>query len=112
MKSVLFKLIKQSKKLCCQPRRSIIDDVEKPLPAGHLPVYVGGDRARFIVPVQSLSHPLFRMLLEKTYREYGFEQRCGLVVLCSVSFFREVLRAVECCHGRFQIENLVEELEL
>lgn len=78
-------------------------------PTGFFAVYVGEERKRFVVPTGSLSHPLFKMLLEKAHDEFGFEQRNGLVVPCSVSTFQEVLNAVECCNGRFDFGNLVEE---
>ncbi|KAJ4830128.1 hypothetical protein Tsubulata_001345 [Turnera subulata] len=80
-------------------------------PTGSFALYVGEDRERFVVPTSFLSHPLFKMLLEKAYDEYySFEQRSRLVVPCSVSTFQEVVSAVECCNGRFDFGNLVEEL--
>ncbi|KAL7258852.1 hypothetical protein ACSBR1_004877 [Camellia fascicularis] len=63
-------------------------------PTGHFAVYVGEERWRFVVPTGFLSHPLFKMLLEKAYDKFGFEQRDGLVVPCSVAAFREVVSAV------------------
>lgn len=78
-------------------------------PTGFFAVYVGEERERFVVPTSFLSHPLFKMLLEKSYDEFGFEQRNRLVVPCSVSTFQEVVNAVECCNGRFDFGNLVEE---
>ncbi|CAL5387391.1 unnamed protein product [Camellia sinensis] len=59
-------------------------------PTGHFAVYAGEERRRFVVPTGFLSHPLFKMLLEKAYDEFGFEQRDGLVVPCSVAAFQEV----------------------
>ena len=78
-------------------------------PTGYFAVYVGEERQRFVVPTSFLSHPLFKMLLEKAYNEFGFDQRNGLVVPCSVSTFQEVVNAVECCNGKFDFGNLVEE---
>ncbi|XP_062112739.1 protein SMALL AUXIN UP-REGULATED RNA 12 [Humulus lupulus] len=80
------------------------------IPTGFLAVYVGEERQRFVVPTTFLSHPLFKMLLEKAYDEFGFQQRNGLVVPCSVSAFREVVSAVECSNGKFDFGKLVEEL--
>ncbi|KAF4402905.1 hypothetical protein G4B88_010357 [Cannabis sativa] len=40
------------------------------------------------------------MLLEKAYEEFGFQQRNGLVVPCSVSSFREVVNAVQCSNDQ------------
>ncbi|KAE8666164.1 protein argonaute MEL1-like [Hibiscus syriacus] len=65
---------------------------------------------RFVVPTSYLSHPLFKMLLEKSYNEYGFEQRDKLVVPCSIATFREVVNAVECCMGSLILENWLRSL--
>ncbi|KAL6273414.1 hypothetical protein ACE6H2_024106 [Prunus campanulata] len=78
-------------------------------PTGFLALYVGEERQRFLVRTSFLSHPLFKMLLEKAYNEYGFEQRNGLVVPCSVSAFEEVVNAVECSNRKFDFGELVEE---
>ncbi|KAG6386211.1 hypothetical protein SASPL_155102 [Salvia splendens] len=78
-------------------------------PTGTFVVYVGGERQRFVVPTSHLSHPLMRILLEKAQSEFGFNQRNGLVVPCSVNAFREVINAVECCNGRFDFGDLVHE---
>lgn len=79
-------------------------------PKGFFAAYVGEERQRFVVPTSFLSHPLFKMLLEKSYNEFGFEQSTGLVVLCSVSTFQEVLNSIECSNGKFDFGKLVEEL--
>ncbi|KAI3447451.1 hypothetical protein Pfo_004116 [Paulownia fortunei] len=78
-------------------------------PTGTFVVYVGEDRQRFVVPTSYLSHPLFKILLEKAYNEFGFNQRNGLLVPCSVNAFQEVISAVECCNGKFDFGDLVEE---
>ncbi|KAI4370173.1 hypothetical protein MLD38_018548 [Melastoma candidum] len=78
-------------------------------PKGSFAVYVGEERRRFVVPTGYLSHPLFRMLLEKSRDEFGFEQREGLLVPCSANTFREVLSAIEGCSGRFNFGQLVDE---
>lgn len=78
-------------------------------PNGFFAVYVGDEHRRFAVPTSYLSHPLFKMLLEKASNEFGFEQRERLVVPCSVSTFQEVLGAIESCNGRFDFGKLVEE---
>ncbi|XP_062167610.1 auxin-responsive protein SAUR19 [Alnus glutinosa] len=78
-------------------------------PVGFFALYVGEERQRFVVPTGFLSHPLIKMLLEKSYNEFGFEQNSGLVVPCSVSTFQEVLNAVEGSNGKFDFGKLVEE---
>ena len=79
------------------------------IPSGFFAIYVGEEEERFVVPTSFLSHPLFKMLLEKSYNEYGFEQRNKLVVPCSVSTFQKVVNAVECCNGKFDFGKLVED---
>ncbi|XP_010271629.1 PREDICTED: auxin-induced protein X15-like [Nelumbo nucifera] len=112
------KLAKKVKAIRCgrQPPQyeCLLSDSEESIPkaitpVGFLAIYVGEDRQRFVVPTGFLSHPLFKMLLEKAYDEFGFEQKSGLVVPCTVSTFQEVINVVECCHGQFDLGNLVEE---
>ncbi|CAO2824018.1 unnamed protein product [Amaranthus hypochondriacus] len=78
-------------------------------PTGFFAVYVGKERERFVVPTNFLSHPLFKILLEKSYDEFGFEQQNGLIVPCSVSTFQQIVNAVESNHGRFDMKKLFEE---
>ncbi|KAK9122811.1 hypothetical protein Sjap_012413 [Stephania japonica] len=78
-------------------------------PTGFFAIYVGEERQRFVVPTSYLSHPVFRMLLEKASDEFGFQQKNGLVVPCSVSTFQEAVSAVECCHGQVDLGWLVKE---
>ncbi|CAI0391786.1 unnamed protein product [Linum tenue] len=77
-------------------------------PTGYFAVYVGEEKERFAVPTGFLSHPLFKMLMEKAYSD----QQCldRLVIPCTVATFQEVVAAVQCCNGRFDLGNLVEEL--
>ncbi|XAR69765.1 hypothetical protein NMG60_11001475 [Bertholletia excelsa] len=79
------------------------------VPAGFLPVYVGEERERFVVRTGYLSHPLFKMLLEKAYHEFGYRQSHGLAVPCQASTFREVMAAVKGGRGRFEFGKVVEE---
>ncbi|CAJ2672730.1 SAUR family protein [Trifolium pratense] len=75
-------------------------------PTGYFALYVGEEHQRNVVPTSYLSHPLFKMLLEKSYNEFGFEQRNGLVVPCSVSTFQEVVNAIECNNGKFHLGKI------
>ncbi|CAK9179116.1 unnamed protein product [Ilex paraguariensis] len=74
-----------------------------------LPSYVGEERRQFVVPTRYRFHPLLKIMLERPYDEFGFEQSNGLVVPFSVTAFQEVVNAVECCNGRFAFGNLVDE---
>ncbi|KAL4585239.1 hypothetical protein LXL04_009855 [Taraxacum kok-saghyz] len=75
---------------------------------GFFAIYVGDEPQRFVVPTQYLSHPLFKILLEKAYDDE--ERNNRLVVPFSVKVFKEVVNAVECSNGMFDLGNLVEEL--
>ncbi|XP_024968447.1 auxin-induced protein 15A-like [Cynara cardunculus var. scolymus] len=79
-------------------------------PTGFFTVYIGEERRRFVIPMSYLSHPLFKMMLEKSSEEFGFNQKNGLVVPCSVNAFQEVVSVVESCNGKFDLSHLVQEL--
>ncbi|KAK7337254.1 hypothetical protein VNO77_17819 [Canavalia gladiata] len=78
-------------------------------PIGFFALYVGEERQRYVVPTRYLSHPLFKMLLEKAYNEFGFSQTNGLVIPCTVSTFQEVVNAIECNNGNFYLGNFFAE---
>ncbi|KAD6795716.1 hypothetical protein E3N88_06612 [Mikania micrantha] len=73
-------------------------------PRGFFAIYVGDEPRRFVVPTAHLSHPLFKMLMEKAYDDE--EQNNRLVVSCSVTVFEKVVNTVECCNGMFDIQHL------
>ncbi|GER29054.1 SAUR-like auxin-responsive protein family [Striga asiatica] len=77
-------------------------------PTGTFPVYVGEKRERFVVHTNHLSHPLFKILLDKARDEFGFGQRSGLVLPCSVDAFQGIMIAVENSNG-FDFGDLVGE---
>ncbi|KAL8254667.1 hypothetical protein R6Q59_032888 [Mikania micrantha] len=78
-------------------------------PIGFFTLYIGDERHRFVVPMGYLSHPLFKMLLDKSYEAFGFDQKNGLVVPCSVNAFKEVVSIVESCNRNCDLSSLVEE---
>uniref|UniRef100_A0A7C8ZIR7 Small auxin-up RNA n=1 Tax=Opuntia streptacantha TaxID=393608 RepID=A0A7C8ZIR7_OPUST len=82
---------------------------ERRTPEGFFVVYAGEQKERFEVPMSFLSHPLFKILLEKAHEKFGFEHNNGLVVPCSVSTFQEVVNAVESSHGRFDMTKILRE---
>lgn len=63
-------------------------------PDGYFGVYVGPDRARFVIKTESVNHPLFRMLLEDAEKEYGFDFVGPLTLPCEVSVFRSIMGAL------------------
>ncbi|KAH8506318.1 hypothetical protein H0E87_013225 [Populus deltoides] len=81
---------------------------KKTPPAGYLAVYVGMQEKRFWIPTRFLNMPVFVGLLKKTEEEFGFKCNGGLVLLCEVEFFEEVLRLLdkdETRFGRFGLED-------
>ncbi|GAB4833369.1 hypothetical protein Ancab_031612 [Ancistrocladus abbreviatus] len=92
-------------------KKSMKEVSQKKIPLGFFAVYAGAERERFLVPTSFLSHPLFKMLLQKAHDEYGFDQKNGLVVPCSVDAFQEVVSAVQGCNGRFDITKLFQEFQ-
>ncbi|KAK9751192.1 hypothetical protein RND81_02G249000 [Saponaria officinalis] len=60
-------------------------------PKGCLSVYVGPERERFVLKVESTNHPLFKMLLEEAEMEYGYNSNGPLVLPCDVDVFVKVL---------------------
>ncbi|CAN6349834.1 unnamed protein product [Urochloa humidicola] len=65
--------------------------------AGCFPVYVGPERARFVVRAELAAHPLFRRLLDDAEREYGHAAARGPLALpsCDVGAFLDVLWHME-----------------
>lgn len=74
---------------------------KKTPPAGYLAVYVGMKEKRFLIPTRFLNLPVFVGLLKKTEEEFGFQCNGGLVLLCEVEFFEEVLSLLEKDEPRF-----------
>lgn len=71
------------------------DDV----PAGHLAVYVGRERRRFVIDAHYLNNTLVRGLIEKSGSEYeNAEPRDrpdGLTIACEVVLFEHLLWLIE-----------------
>ena len=65
------------------------------VPKGYLAVYVGPELRRFIIPTTYLSHPLFKVLLEKAAEEFGFDQSGGLTIPCEIETFKYLLNCIE-----------------
>uniref|UniRef100_A0A0C9QNE9 TSA: Wollemia nobilis Ref_Wollemi_Transcript_18592_508 transcribed RNA sequence n=1 Tax=Wollemia nobilis TaxID=56998 RepID=A0A0C9QNE9_9CONI len=65
--------------------------VPSDVPKGHVPVYVGATRSRFIIPVTYLNDLVFRQLLEKAEKEFGFDNGIGLSVPCDETQFEYLI---------------------
>eukprot|EP01018_Ginkgo_biloba_P019963 Gb_12167 [translate_table: standard] len=78
------------------------------VPKGHIPVYVGNDRCRFIIPITFLNHPLFRTLLEKAEEEFGFDHHMGLTIPCDKFVFKHFASRLGKEDPSFKISELEE----
>ncbi|XP_061971373.1 auxin-responsive protein SAUR71-like [Populus nigra] len=67
---------------------------DKPVPEGHVPVYVGDEMERFTVSAELLNHPVFTWLLNKSAQEYGYEQKGVLRIPCHVLVFERVMESL------------------
>uniref|UniRef100_A0A5B6Z1P6 Auxin-induced protein 15A n=1 Tax=Davidia involucrata TaxID=16924 RepID=A0A5B6Z1P6_DAVIN len=65
------------------------------VPRGYLAVYVGPELRRFIIPTSYLSHPVFKVLLEKVEEEFGFDHSGGLTIPCEIETFKYLLKCME-----------------
>lgn len=61
------------------------------VPKGYLAVYVGPELRRFIIPTSYLSHRVFKLLLEKTEEEFGFEHKGALTFPCETETFKYLI---------------------
>ncbi|XP_057422049.1 auxin-responsive protein SAUR36-like isoform X2 [Lotus japonicus] len=68
------------------------------VPKGYLAVYVGPELRRFIIPTSYLTHPLFKMLLEKAAEEFGFDHSGALTIPCEIETFKYLLNCMENTH--------------
>ncbi|CAN8327610.1 unnamed protein product [Cochlearia groenlandica] len=71
-------------------RNDSISDV----PPGHVAVYVGENRRRYILRAKHLNHPIFRRLLAEAEEEYGFTNAGPLAIPCDESLFEEIVDVV------------------
>ncbi|GLJ52238.1 hypothetical protein SUGI_1111230 [Cryptomeria japonica] len=58
---------------------------------GGVPICVGEQGKKFVIPILYLSHPLFTNLLQKAREEYGFHQTGVLAIPCDVHEFQQIL---------------------
>ncbi|KAI5063940.1 hypothetical protein GOP47_0020610 [Adiantum capillus-veneris] len=70
----------------------------KRVPKGHVAVYVDGGKERHVVPVGYLSHPQFRELLERAESEFGFSQKGGLLLPCSLDELQHTVHHIRLHH--------------
>ncbi|KAL6177664.1 hypothetical protein ACLB2K_049189 [Fragaria x ananassa] len=62
---------------------------------GCFTVYVGPEKQRFVVRMEFVNHPLFKMLLEDAALEYGYKSDGPILLPCDVDLFCNVLAEME-----------------
>lgn len=83
-----------------------------PTPSGFLPVYVGWDRTRFLIPTRFLKYPILVALLDKSGEEFGFKISGGIVLPCDVEFFEDILNLLQKDEKRYGGLELQEFLKM
>nr|KJB21515.1 hypothetical protein B456_004G285600 [Gossypium raimondii] len=82
LKEILKKWQNES---CTSPKPST--DV----PKGYLAVSVGSELRRFIIPTSYLTHPVFKILLEKAEEEFRYNHNGGPTHPCEIETFKYLL---------------------
>ncbi|KAK4789850.1 hypothetical protein SAY86_017154 [Trapa natans] len=75
------------------------EDIPSDVPKGHMAVYVGEcgsgtddeGRARYVVDISVLGHPLFQSLLDQAAEVFGFSTVTHLRIPCSEAAFLSIL---------------------
>ncbi|KAK9099593.1 hypothetical protein Syun_026638 [Stephania yunnanensis] len=75
------------------------------VPKGYLAVHVGPELRRFIIPTAYLSHSLFKVLLEKTAEEFGFDHEGALTIPCEIETFKYLLNCMDNNHSHHPHHN-------
>ncbi|XP_076945852.1 auxin-induced protein 15A-like [Bidens hawaiensis] len=83
---------KQKLKRSLTPKKNGFLDFPK---KGHFAVYVGETNRRYVIPISTLDHPLFRELLHWAEEEFGFENsEGGLKIPCSEDYFEGLISLI------------------
>lgn len=87
--------------------------VAKRPPKGCIAVYVGQELERFLIPIVFLNEPAFLELLKESEKEFGFEQKAGLTLPCTILEFQEKLRLIESKrdHQQYWVNALQTDLQ-
>ncbi|KAL6492699.1 hypothetical protein OROGR_033165 [Orobanche gracilis] len=82
--------------MCCRKCPSRVEEckinVPTDVPKGHLVVYVGEYRKRFVIRVTLLNHQLFQKLLDQAREAYGFDSDSRLCIPCDENMFLAVVQ--------------------
>lgn len=84
----ILKITSTKEKLKKNGSSSATDTTKK----GHFAVYVGKMHKRYVIPLSTLNHPLFRDLLQWVEEELGFDNSEGcLKIPCSEDYFESLV---------------------
>lgn len=77
------------------------------VPKGYLAVSVGSELRRFIIPTSYLTHPVFKILLEKAEEEFRYNHNGGPTHPCEIETFKYLLQCIENHYKGYLVENSV-----
>ncbi|KAJ7549185.1 hypothetical protein O6H91_07G044200 [Diphasiastrum complanatum] len=61
------------------------------IPEGHLAVYAGKEKQRFVMKMEQLNKRPFQILLDRVAQEFGYEHNGGLKIPCEAEFLEHLL---------------------
>ncbi|MQL94712.1 hypothetical protein Taro_027377 [Colocasia esculenta] len=64
-------------------------------PEGCLCVCVGAEKEKFVIKMEYVNHPLFKMLLDEAEMEYGYTNDGPLELPCEVDLFQGLLKEID-----------------
>ncbi|VFQ86620.1 unnamed protein product [Cuscuta campestris] len=68
---------------------------ESEIPKGHLAVYVGDNKKRFVIPISYLKDHSFQDLLSQAEEEFGFDHPMGgLTIPCVEETFLDIISSM------------------
>ncbi|MQL99444.1 hypothetical protein Taro_032172 [Colocasia esculenta] len=65
------------------------------VPEGCLCMCVGVEKEKFVIKMEYVNHPLFKMLLDEGEMEYGYSNDGPLELLCEVDLFYGLLKEID-----------------
>lgn len=72
-----------------------ISEKRRVAPEGCLSVCVGSEKVKFLIKMDYVNHPLFKLLLDEAEMEYGYANEGPLVLPCDVELFQSLLWEIE-----------------